>query len=284
MARYEDNIDAVLTYHGPIDEPSYCFKAAEAFARGRNARQAAQYLRRTLVFDPTNLVARVGLVSMYNQIQQFELARELIRDIRAKSGASLPPLVQLELTQAEATTYLGRDNLAESVRILEAAQKTFPTNVEPYAMLVEVYLQRGDVTNAFKVLDSQLKAQPEQTGALVNYARIKILSKQFADAIPYLDRALKVQSRDPFALINRAIANLKVGNLAAAESDYTAVHNLLPKPTYPVLYGLHEVAWLKKDRKQATKWGKEFLKLAPANSPDVKVIKDRLEQIKAGVI
>jgi hypothetical protein len=49
-----------------------------------------------------------------------------------------------------------------------------------------------------------------------------------------------------------------------------------------VAYGLHEVAYRKKNRKLAIRRGEEFLKLAPPGSPESKAIKDRLKKLKRG--
>jgi len=280
---YGGNMDALLGINGPVDQPQFCLLMAEAFARGRNFRQAAQYLSRVIHYNPTNLSARLALVSMCNEVRLHDLALNSIAQIRSQfpvDSMDLP--VMLELIQAEAWAHAGRNDLPKAENLLQAAQQNHPQRGEPYAALAEIYLASGQTNSAASVLEKQLQAQPEDTGALINYARLKMLGKDYLGAMPYLDRALKIQGQNVFALLNRAIANLQSGQLDAAQRDYEALQKLLPKPQHAVSYGLQEVHFKKRNRQLAIKYCNEFLKLAPPGTPEIKLVQDRLKSLKAG--
>ena len=281
---FQMNLAYMMNLYGPFDEPTTCYRLAEIFAGGKNYRQAAQNLLRVLDFDAQNVASKVGLLSMYNHIRRFDEALKLIVDIRAQALRTnfMTMGLEMDLVQAEASAHLGRGETATAEQILLNAQKKYPTNSEPYAMRAELYVSRNQLTNAWQVFEEEMKAQPQEPGPLVNFARVKILNNQFNEAITYLDNALKMEPRNPYALLNRAIAYLKTGKLQAAEADYRDLESFLPKMTYPVAYGLHEIAWQKKDRPQALKYGKLFLRLAPVTSSEIRLIQERLKRLDKG--
>jgi tetratricopeptide (TPR) repeat protein len=132
-----------------------------------------------------------------------------------------------------------------------------------------------------KVLDDALQKQPNEPTLLNQYARLMMLSTNFQGAIPYLDRALEQNQKDLFALLNRAIANLKIEQLDAAQRDYEALEAMLPNVS-PVCYGLHEIHWRKKHRKLAIKYAEQFLKAAPPGSPEAQELQGRLAKLESG--
>jgi tetratricopeptide (TPR) repeat protein len=283
LAPYGGSFDTILGLNGPVEEPDLSFRLAQSFAMGRNFRQAAQTLERVVHFTPDDLEARVWLMNMYNQIRFHDKALAAVAAIRALSNTNLADLgVQMELLQAEAVARAGQNDFAGAERLLLAAQRQHPKRSEPFAALAELYVGRRQLTNAMAVLDQQLQLQPNDLGALVNAARLKMLNSDFAAAMPLLDRALQADHRNPAALMNRAIACLQTDRLDEARRDYMTLRAILPRPVYAVSYGLHEIAWRKKQRKEATKYAQEFLKLAPPNSAEAPVLQERLRQLKRG--
>jgi tetratricopeptide (TPR) repeat protein len=246
-------------------------------------------LRRILTFDPDNINARMGLMGLYIQIAQPDLSLKTIAEVRAQlrtNAFSMP--VEMQLVQTEANAYIAKGDPNKALSILENAQVRYPTNIEPFLLLSDYYLGRKDITNALKVVEAEMKALPASPTPLIDYARIKMMNTQIAEAIPYLDKALKLDGKNVSARFNRAVAHLQLKHFKEAESDYRELENLMdankliPQLTWRVAYGLHSIAFNKKDRMDTVKYGKEYLKLAPANAPEIKQVEDQMKQIKKG--
>jgi tetratricopeptide (TPR) repeat protein len=281
LGAYGGNTDALLRDNGPVDEPNLCFRVANAFAQGRNFRQAAQYLMRVIDFLPGELNAHMALVSTLNQIQWHDRALAHINLIRTEFATNLVNSPEhLELVQAEALAYLGRKDFAAAENVLLSAQKAHPKSAHPFSALAELYLSQNQLTNAMKILDEALQKQPNEPAILKQYARIKFVSGDFAGAIPYLDRALEKDGKDVLALLNRAFANLKIDQLESAQRDYESLEALAPD-LLSVVYGLHEVHWRKKNRKSAIKYAEKFVKASP-DSTEGKELQGRLVKLESG--
>jgi tetratricopeptide (TPR) repeat protein len=190
--------------------------------------------------------------------------------------------VEIELIQCEANAYLNKRDEPRALKILENARAAYPTNIEPFLLLNDFYVQKNDLTNAMKVIEEEMRVLPANPTPLIDYARVKMLNNQIAEAIPYLDKAIKLDGKNLSALFNRAVAHLQLKHYDEAEKDYREVENLQVKLTWPVAFGLHEVAYQKKQPKQALKYAKEYLKIAPPNAPESKLVQDRLQKIKTG--
>ena len=279
---YGGNLEAVLGANGGVDEPNVCLRLAEAFARGRNFRQAAHQLLRVMEFNTNNLSAHMAYVSMLNQMQQPDLVLAKIDAIRAQFTTNvMNNAADIELLQGEAIAYLGRKDMTTAEQILLKAQKNHPKTMEPFSTLAEIYVNNGQMTNAMKVLEQALQNQPNDPIVLNQYARLKMLANDFQGAIPYLDRALQQNDRDMFALLNRAISNLKTDRLDDAQRDYERLEVLAPN-VGPVCWGLHEIHWRKQHAKPAKKYAKLFLKVAPPGSPEAQEIQGRLTKLESG--
>ena len=283
LAPYNGDWNTLLSVNGPVDEPNSCFLLAEILAKGRNARQAAQQLERILVFNPENRMARIGLVSMYVQIRFYEQGLNLIRQIRADAVSQpLTPDEHLALVQSEAWTYAGRNELGGAEKVLQTAQQSYPQYSAPFSTMSEIYLAMGQLTNAMGVLEAQMKVQPENVNAIINYGALKRKAGDVNQSIAFLNNAVKIQPQNTYALINRAMAYLESGKLDLAESDFEALRKILPKPIYAVSYGLGEIAYQKKRRKEALTHYKDFLTLAPPGTPEVNVVRDRVKKLEKG--
>lgn len=283
LAPYNGDWNTLLSVNGPVDEPNSCFLLAEILAKGRNSRQAAQQLERVLFFNPENRLARIGLVSMYVQSQFYKQALDLIGQIRANPGSQpLTPDETLALMQSEAWTYAGQNQLAGAEKILRAAQETYPQYSAPFSTLSEIYLAVGQLTNAMGVLETQMKLQPENVNAIINYGALKRKSGDVSQSIALLNNAVKLQPQNTYALMNRAMAYLESGKLDLAESDFESLKKILPRPVYAVSYGLGEIAYQKKRRKDALSHYKDFLRLAPPGTPEINTVRDRVKNLEKG--
>src|SRR5262249_41633706 len=130
---------------------------------------------------------------------------------------------------------------------------------------------------------SQLKAQPDSLRALENYGALRINMGQFAEALPYLERALQISPKDEPALLNHALACLSLDRLDAAQQDY---ETLLSSGTSTYLtqvhFGLAEIFFKKKNRKESLKQYKLFVKVAPAGVPQRFRAKERIKLLESG--
>ncbi len=98
-------------------------------------------------------------------------------------------------------------------------------------------------------------------------------------AISPLTEVLALQSTNSIARTARARAYLQLGNLEAALQDYQAVVQADAK-AYQAYFGLAEIAYRKKDTPAAVRYCELYLASAPPNSPDTKLIRSLLDQLK----
>jgi tetratricopeptide (TPR) repeat protein len=281
---YGGNWNYILSLNGPVDEPNLCYRLAETFGQGQNYRQSGQQLQRVHYFDPDLVPARFALIPLYTRCRMPNKALELIAETRANSpGQKLDQDQDLALLQYEAWAYAARNELPRAEEILRSAQKQHPSNNDVFTTLSEIYQKVGNTNNALAVLKEQMTLQPQNPSPLINYAALKLRTGNYQEAIPLLDSALSLQPNNQVALFNRAIAYLQLGKLDEAQRDYETVQSLLGVPVYGVAWGLHEVAYRKRDRNSAIRHGEAFLKLAPTGSPESNTVKDRLKKLKKGL-
>jgi tetratricopeptide (TPR) repeat protein len=273
--------DTILSFTGPVDDPTALFVLAQRFANGRNFRQSAQFLVRSIELAPEYVEPRLALPGVLVQAGLLDEALEAVARGR-EHIASRPSsnAEKLALIEAEAWAYANKKDLAAAEKILRDAIKTYPLRPSPYSVLAEVYRINGRHKDAIEVLDEQLKLQPEHVDALVHAGAMRMELLKFDEAIPFLDRALKIQAQNPIALINRAIAQLRSGRLDAAQQDYQILEQILPKPPHAIYYGLGEIASQKKRYKDAIRYFDEYLKVAPVSAPETDTIRQRLRTLK----
>jgi predicted Zn-dependent protease len=267
-----------------VDEPGACYALAQAFEQGNNFRQAAQNLERTIQLDPGNRNARMISPLICVKARQPDLALEKVADFRKRFGpVGLTESEEMELLRAEAWAHVVKNELDTSEKLLTAAQSKYPQQSTPWETLVDIYLQLGRVTNAVTVLDAQLQAQPNSSRALINYAALNSRLGKMTNALPYLDRALQINAKDEAARYNRAVAHGALDQLDAALRDYQA---LLDAGTsayrIPVLYGLGETYFRKKNRKESLRYYRDFLKAAPPGLPETVAVKERIKLLESG--
>jgi tetratricopeptide (TPR) repeat protein len=118
---------------------------------------------------------------------------------------------------------------------------------------------------------------------LVKYGGILIRTGKFTEALAQLDRALRLNPNNEAALWNRAIANYSLDRLDAAQRDYKSILDVA-KSSYRIsaLFGLAEVSFRKKDRKESLRYYNEFLRAAPPASPQIPVARERIKLLESG--
>lgn len=281
LSMYGWQWDTVLNLAGPLDDPTALFVLAQRFAAGRNFRQSAQFLVRSIELAPEYVEPRLALPGVLVNAGLMDDALEAVA--RAREHISSRPsstAEKLTLIESEAWAYAQKKDLATAEKLLKDAIKNHPLRPSPYNMLAEIYRINGRHQEAIEVLDQQLKLQPEAMDALVHAAAMRMELLKFDDAIPLLDRALKIQPQNPMALINRAIAQLRSGKLDGAQQDYEILERILAKPPHAVFYGLGEIAAQKKRYEEAIHYFDQYLKIAPVGAPETDTIRQRLRTLK----
>ena len=140
----------------------------------------------------------------------------------------------------------------------------------------------GRVTNALETLDKQLRAQPDSQPALVRYGGILFSLGRYPEALTYLDRALKLNPINESALQNRALVYSRMDRLDAALRDFESLLKV-GKSSYRMaaLYGLGDVHFRKKNRKESLKYFQDFLKAAPPGLAEVPTARERVNILES---
>src|SRR6185503_10072988 len=126
-----------------IDEPNNLLLLAEKFAVGRNYRQSAIQLYRTIEIIPEFLIARLALGSVLVRGGFPEKALEMVNSTREICAAAIKSATdRLTLIETEALAYAAKDDLPAAEKILLEAQAKHPLRTVPYSTLVDIYRAR----------------------------------------------------------------------------------------------------------------------------------------------
>lgn len=97
-----------------------------------------------------------------------------------------------------------------------------------------LHLIRRDGANALADFDFALRLRPDLGEAHVNRGAALILLKRYAEAIAAINHGLSLDTTDPHeAYFNRALANERLGDPAAAYSDFRRAQALKPDWALP---------------------------------------------------
>ncbi|MEY2410180.1 MAG: hypothetical protein QOF48_2850 [Verrucomicrobiota bacterium] len=294
---YPMTLDQRLNLYGPPDEPSISEYLAQHFHGTSLFRQSAQWLERSLAFEPTNINRRLFLISEELHLGLADQVLELVSTLRNRPPSSLTVEDQIDLTRAEAWAQYSRGNLPEAEDLLRAAQKKYPQENSPFSTLADIYLATRNFTNAVPftkvvgVYEEQIKLQPNNAAALVSLSMLFISSGQQEKALPFLQRAINLKPDDAGALFARGLCNLHLAQIVAgridaprvdsALADFLQVTSLAPK-NYTAWWGVGECYRLKRLRTQAIKAYQTFLEGAPAGHPDRRLAEQRIKLLKSG--
>jgi tetratricopeptide (TPR) repeat protein len=282
---YAGNHGLLLGRNGPPDEPTICFLISQYFASARNFRQAAHYLSRTMSFLPEFIPGQLGLISSLIQLGVPDRALTLIAETRKWPGLkSMEITDQVALDEREAWAYVAKGDMPKAEQILRDAQARYPSLAGPFSTLVDIFIATGRGTNAMTVIEQQLRVQPKDVNALINYGVLLYQQGQITNAIAYFDRALAIEPNSKVALMNRAMSHLITGKLDQAEADYIMLERNLPSRSHLIVYGLQEVSWRRKDRKNCLRYLEEYLEIAPKGTPEYQFLEERSKRLKDGTI
>lgn len=281
MARYR-TVDELLTANGPLDEPQSCFEIGTVFAQGGLSRQAALQFLRVQSLDPENMAARFWLGNLYLTAPLPDKTLEIVREIRdRKRTVSISPADDIELVRLESLAYFGKGDTAGAERILQEARKEYPREDALLDTMFYLFFGTRRFEKGLEAIDEQLKLNPKNIRAYSNRGATYIELKDYPKAVAALDQALKLDASNANALRNRAIAKLKSGDLDAAEKDYNELKKIAPD-SHVVFFGLGEVSYARKDKGAAIRHYENFLKVAPTGTPEVRVVEQKLKELKGG--
>ncbi len=274
----------LLGADGPFDEPEFCYQIGRVFARFNLVRQAAVQFTRAQTLEPDNFAYRFALAEMFLAGRATDRTLQTVAELRTSTASLATNLVsQTALLRLEAGAYLQKTNFALAEKLLLDARQKIPNDEAVLQSLAEVYLMSGRFTNALAVIENQLRVSPQNARALLNHGGILIQLKRHKEALAPLEALLKLDPNHLAALLNRAITHFNLGQLDAAQRDYETLRQRLPSAdSYKALFGLAEVANLRKQPTEATRLYEQGLKFAPPTSPDAKWAGERLRQLKVG--
>jgi tetratricopeptide (TPR) repeat protein len=286
---------------GPADEPDLIFRFGKAFADNSNYRQAYHLFQRRLTLLPNDFDTQVALGKTFVDMRLPDKAIAMTRRAEAKA---VTPADQTELLRVEAFSYLIQTNWVAAETLLVNACKKEPKDDRRLALMVEYYriagslmlqnneaqMGREQFRKALVASDNLLAllktlnrtGSSDEAEALFRKSEVQMQLEDYPGAIGTLGVLLLRSPDNPSALMNRAIAQLKCKKYAEAKYDYERVAKQLPKKSYAISFGLGEVAFATNDKKNAIKQYKEYLKLAPPNSPDYDAVRQRLASLEGG--
>lgn len=276
----------VIASNGPFDEPVFCYNLGLAYVQGKILRQAARNFERARTLAPNNVMAHLWLGAMLSRGSKPAQTLELVREIYANPEIAQHNTNRSELLMLEATAYLEMTNNAAAAEAARKALERWPGDDNLQRSAFDIFLRARAHTNALSIVNGWLKENPDDPSALVNKGFISIQLGHFSDAIAPLTKAVELAKNDASvynqALFNRAVANLRLGELAAAKQDYTALTAVYTN-SYQLHYGLAEIAYQSKDTPAAILHYEQYLAGSPQDPAEtIEKAKRRLEELKAG--
>ena len=280
FGKYHD-WNEVLNACGPFDEPSFCFVSGVVWAQGNGYfRQAAASFNRVCELDPDYLPARLFLAQIYLRSRLPGRALDVLHaPLTQPKKFSLTDANSTELNVMAAGAYLQETNFVKGTRLLESEINRHPDNNDLAAAVVQAFVMRGLFTNALAVVADKLKAAPDDPTWLFGKGYVCMRLQAYDDAITAFTRVLEFQTNNTDARFNRALANLKSDRLDAARSDYRRLQQTFTN-SFPVAYGLAEIAWRKHETNEAIRNYKIYLANANTNTAEATNVILRLRELE----
>jgi tetratricopeptide (TPR) repeat protein len=280
FGKYHD-WNEVLNASGPFDEPSFCFVNGFLLARDNGYfRQAVASFNRVRELDPDYLPARLFLAQIYLFSRLPDRALEVLHDpLTQPQKFSLTDSNSAELDILAAGAYLQKTNFAQGTRLLELEITRHPDNNDLLTAAVQAFVMRGLFTNAVAVIDRKLKMAPDEPTWLFGKGYVCMQLHAYDDATAAFTRVLAIQTNNSDARFNRALAYLDSGKLDAARADYRRLQQTLTN-SFPIAYGLGEIAWRQHETNEAIRNYKIYLANANTNTAEATNVILRLRELK----
>ncbi len=271
----------VVNACGPFDEPSFCFVNGFFAARDNGYfRQAIAAFNRVVELEPDYLPARLLLAQIYVRSRLPDRALTVLHDpLTRPQRFSLTDSNSTELNILAAGAYLQKTNFAQGIRLLDLEINRHPDNNDLLTATVQAFVTRGLFTNALEVIDRKLKMAPEDPIGLFGKGYVCLQLHAYQDAITALTSVLAIQTNNADARFNRALAYLDSGQLDAARADYRQLQQTYTN-SFPVAYGLAEIAWRNHETNEAVRNYKIYLANANTNTAEATNVILRLRELE----
>jgi tetratricopeptide (TPR) repeat protein len=116
----------------------------------------------------------------------------------------------------------------------------------------------------------------------VKYGGILFNLGRYPEALAHLDRVLRLNPINESALLNRALVHSRMDRLDAARADFEALLKVArPNRRMAAQYGLGDIHFRKKNRKESLKYFQDFLKAAPPGTAEVPTARERIKILES---
>ncbi len=286
-------MEALLMACGPVDVPEFNAQFSQTLVQAGLYRQASHVVRRALAYAPKEPMFELALAKVELFGGNNDDALALIASLKPRAQ-NADPSTQIDIARVEAFAQNARTNFPEAKRILEDAVRRFPEHNESHKSLSQLHVDHAqklneagkaaeasvEMTNAIRVIENQLKLQPQNAAARFDYGWLLLSVKDFDGATTQFTKVLELQKDNSAALLNRAIANFQARRIDAAKRDYQDMLTRFTTTDFRVYYGLGEIAFQQNDWKAARDNYQQYLRYAPPNAAEAKLIRARLDEVK----
>ena len=279
FAKYDD-WPAILDADGPVDEPTFLFRAALVMLPGGNNRQAARGFARCSELAPDWPPPKLRLAQSYLRLLDFSKVLAVTDEIQT-SGQSLngPGLADLLYCRATAMRELGQTN--EATDCIKSFLSRYRQQGDVLATAAELYAQSWQLGEELALVDELLKRDPNHVGLLGKKGLVQLQLSQYTAAAATLTKVLSLTPSDEEARLDRAAAYLGAGQLDAARDDYQELLKTTDN-SGTALFGLGAIAWRKHDTNAAIEFYQQYLSNGIPESRQYRIASERLKQLKGG--
>jgi predicted Zn-dependent protease len=265
---------------GPVDEPSFCYLAGDAFRKTGLLRQAMQQLERSRAMDADPVAPQLALAELYARCGLEQQAREIINNLRANLPASQTTNSWLDasLSLLEAASWQQSSNVVAMQNALQAALEKYPNDARTASLAEQIYVSSGDYASALKLVERKLAEKPDDAGNRLKKAGLLARMGDTTNAVLEINRVL-ARTNWPAAGFLRGIVLLKAGQLAQSELDF---QHLEKTAGYEIDSQLEmaEIAILRHDTNRALDHLTTALEHSPENSTKHLLISQRINQLR----
>ena len=272
----------LLRQHGPIDESQVRTFFGELLLGNDMRRQAMLEFDRALFLNGTNLVARLRLARVHNEIGRYTNSMALLLPMRGEGGPT-PNLEQSsELDRLTALNEFRTGQVAAAEQRLKKAIERNPDFAPLRDALMSLLIETKRYSDALEVIEEQLRRNPGHRRARFNLGPVYAELGRNEEAIAALSELIAEQTNNSAILANRGSVYLKAGKAAEAEADYRRALQI--SFSFPLAHiGLADVALLRSDTNGALGHLETAMRLLPEESPDARALRQRLAELRGEV-
>lgn len=248
-----------------MDLTTSSMEAYNYFLRGRSDLEkfyfadARKFLERAIALDPEFAIAHQVLSDAANQLGDFNLREEALRDAyRYSAKASEKERLYIAAKYAQT---IDRDPDKRLRLLLELVRK-YPDEKYAFFELGRHYEGRRDYPGAIAALKQAIALDPDFGVAINHLAYVHAKMGQFDEAIRLFGRYAAINPGDSNPIDSLAELYLRMGKLDLAEAKYHEAMELRPD-FYNSCGGLLYVACLQEDYAEARRWPGELIVRAP---------------------